>query len=64
MGSKKCMKTEYKLFNQKEFDFFDKVKGMEDGYKLADPASMTLHANYVLLGPFGVIDWVNRSTLN
>jgi hypothetical protein len=44
VGSKllmKCTKTECEYFNRKVFDRLDKVKDMEDKYKLADPASIT-----------------------
>jgi hypothetical protein len=63
MGSKlltKCTHTECEFFNQKILDFLDKMKKMEDGYKLADPASMTLHSNYTSLGPIGILAWVRR----
>jgi hypothetical protein len=63
VGSKllmKCTKTECEFFNRKAFDFLDRVKGMEDGYKLSDPASMTQHTDYTTLGPIGIIAWVQR----
>jgi hypothetical protein len=63
VGSKllmKCTKTECEFFNRKAFDFLDRVKGMEDGYKLSDPASMTHHTAYTTLGPIGIITWVQR----
>jgi hypothetical protein len=63
VGSKllmKCTKTECEFFNRKAFDFLDRVKGMEDGYKLADPASMPHNIVYTTLGPIGIIAWVQR----
>jgi hypothetical protein len=63
VGSKllmKCTKTECGFFNRKAFDFLDRVKGMEDGYRLADPASMTQHIAYTTLGPIGIIAWMQR----
>jgi hypothetical protein len=56
----KCTKTECEFFNRKAFYFLDRVKGMEDGYKLADPASMAQHTNYTTLGPIGIISWIQR----
>jgi hypothetical protein len=63
VGSKilmKCTNAECELFNRKAFDFLDRVKGMEDGYTLSDPASMTHHTDYITLGPIGIIAWVPR----
>jgi hypothetical protein len=63
VGSKllmKCTKTECEFFNRKEFNFLDRVKGMEDGYKLADTASTTQHTEHTTLGPIGIITWVQR----
>jgi hypothetical protein len=56
----KCTKTECEFFNRKAFDFLDRVKGVDDGYKLSDPASMTQHTAYTTLGPIGIIAWVQR----
>jgi hypothetical protein len=58
VGSKllmKCTKTECMYFNQKVFDRLDKVKDIEDKYKLADPASITNDPVYHEYGPIGVI---------
>jgi hypothetical protein len=33
---------------------------MEDGYKLDNPPSMTVNANCILMGPIGIIAWVQR----
>jgi hypothetical protein len=63
VGSKllmKCTKTECEFFNRKAFDFLDRVKRMEYGYKLSDPTSMTQHTAYTTLGPIGIITWVQR----
>jgi hypothetical protein len=60
VGSKllmKCTKTECEYFNRKVFDRLDKVKDMEDKYKLADPASITNDPGYHEYGPIGVISW-------
>jgi hypothetical protein len=53
----KCTKTECEYFNRKVFDRLDRVKDMEDKYKLADPASISNDAGYHEYGPIGVITW-------
>jgi hypothetical protein len=63
VGSKlltKCTKTECEYFNRKVFDRLDKVKDMEDKYKLADPDSITNDAGYHEYGPIGVIVWAQN----
>jgi hypothetical protein len=56
----KCTKTECEYFNQKVFDRLDKVKDMEDKYKLVDPASITNDPGYHEYGPIGVIAWAQK----
>jgi hypothetical protein len=56
----KCTKTECEYFNRKVFDRLDKVKDMEDKYKLADPASITNDQGYHEYGPIGVIAWAQK----
>jgi hypothetical protein len=63
VGSKllmKCTKTECEYFNRKVFDCLDKVKDMEDKYKLAHPASITNDVGYHDYGPIGVIAWAQK----
>jgi hypothetical protein len=63
VGSKLLMKwtkTECEYFNRKLFDRLDKVKDMEDKYKLADPASITNDIGYHDYGPIGVIAWAQK----
>jgi hypothetical protein len=63
VGSKllmKCTKTECEYFKRKVFDRLDKVKEMEDKYKLADPASLTNDLGYHEYGPIGVIEWAQK----
>jgi hypothetical protein len=53
-GSKllmKCTKNECEFFNKKAYTYLDLFKTMEDGFKLSDPKSMTVHRNYSSLGP-------------
>jgi hypothetical protein len=56
----KCTKTECEYFNRKLFDHLDKVKEMEDKYKLADPASLNNDPGYHEYGPIGVIAWAQK----
>jgi hypothetical protein len=56
----KCTKTECEYFNRKVFDRLEKVKDMEDKYKLADPASITNDPGYHEYGPIGVIAWAQN----
>jgi hypothetical protein len=63
VGSKllmKCTKTECEYFNRKVFDRLDKVKDMEDRYKLSDPASVKNNVGYHDYGPIGVIAWAQK----
>jgi hypothetical protein len=63
VGSKllmKCTKTECEYFNRKLFDRLDKVKEIEDKYKLADPASLTNDPGYHEYSPIGVIAWAQN----
>jgi hypothetical protein len=63
VGSKllmKCTKTECEYFNLKVFDSLDKVKDMEDNYKLSYHVSITNDAGYHEYGPIGVIAWAKK----
>jgi hypothetical protein len=63
VGSKLLMKrtkTECEYFNRKVFYRIDKVKDMEDKYKLADPASITNDPGCHEYGPIGVIAWAQK----
>jgi hypothetical protein len=54
VGSKllmRCTKTECEYFKHKVFDLLDKVKDMEDKYKLAYPASITNDPGHHEYGP-------------
>jgi hypothetical protein len=56
----KYTKTECEYFNRKVFDRLDKVKDMEDKYKLEDPASITNNPGYQEYGPIGVTAWAQK----
>jgi hypothetical protein len=56
----KCTKPECEYFKRKVFDRLDKVKDMEDKYKLVDPASLTNDPGYHEYGPIGVIAWAQK----
>jgi hypothetical protein len=56
----KCTKTECEYFNRKVFDRLDKVKDMEDKYKVADPASTNNDAGYHEYGSIRVIAWAQK----
>jgi hypothetical protein len=56
----RCTKTECEYFNRKLFDRLEKVKDMEDNYKLADPASITNDPGYHEYGPIRVIAWAQK----
>jgi hypothetical protein len=56
----KCTNTECEYFNRKVCDRLDKVKDMEDKYKLADLASITNDAGYHEYGPIVVIAWAQK----
>ena len=51
----KVTKTSSEYFNRKMFTLLDTVKEMEHMYKLSDPRALTRDANYVRLGPLGII---------
>jgi hypothetical protein len=59
-GSKlimKCTTTKSEFFNSKAFAKLDEVKTMEDGYTLADLASLINYAEYAHLDPIGNGAW-------
>jgi hypothetical protein len=56
----KCSKTECEYFNRNVYSMLDKVKEMEDKYKLADPTSLTTDPMYSDLGPIRVIAWAQK----
>jgi hypothetical protein len=57
----KCTEPECEYFNRKVFDRLDKVKYMEENYKIAYPASITNYVGYHDYGKIGVIAWAQKS---